>query len=178
VEKTLADDLRRVRGKHGILFRLAAAAVDHPDETVRRALFPVVGEGTLRDLVCESEANELAFRARVRTVLRGSSSGHYRRMLSPLLGALEFRSNNAAYRPVIDALELLVRYAQVDGKRRYYGPEARVPVDGGLDRAVKRRDQLQTPHQLTDDRRPTKRRQRPIISDDLDTRHLTEPIPL
>jgi hypothetical protein len=57
VEKTLTDDLKRVRGKHGILFRLAAAAVEQPDETVRRALFPVVGEGTLRDLVREAEAS-------------------------------------------------------------------------------------------------------------------------
>jgi hypothetical protein len=130
VERTLTDDLKRVRGKQGILFRLAAAAVDQPDETVRRALFPVVGEGTLRDLVREAEANELAFRARVRTVLRGSYSGHYRRMLGPLLAALRFRSNNAAFRPVIDALDLLARYAHVDGKRRFYGPEARVPLDG------------------------------------------------
>ena len=35
---------RRVRGKEAILFRLAEAAVEHPDEIVRRALFPVVGE--------------------------------------------------------------------------------------------------------------------------------------
>ena len=46
-----------------------------------------------------------------------------------------------------------------------------------LDRTIKRRDQLQTPHQLTDHRRPTKRRQRPIIGDNLDPWRLTEPIP-
>jgi len=33
VERELTDDLRRVRGKEGILFRLAEAAVEHPDET-------------------------------------------------------------------------------------------------------------------------------------------------
>ena len=46
-----------------------------------------------------------------------------------------------------------------------------------LKRTIKRRDQLQTPHQLTDHRRPTKRRQRPIISHNLDPWRLTEPIP-
>lgn len=40
-----------------------------PDETVRRALYPVVGEGTLRDLVREAMANQTAFRQRVRIVL-------------------------------------------------------------------------------------------------------------
>jgi broad specificity phosphatase PhoE len=56
VEKTLTDDLKRVRGKHGILFRLAAAAVEQPDETVRRDLFQSV-RGTVRDLVREAEAS-------------------------------------------------------------------------------------------------------------------------
>ncbi len=108
VEGELLDDLRRVRGKQGILFRLAEAAVAHPDETVRAALFPVVGETTLRDLVREAKASETAFRARVRTVLRSSYSAHYRRLLPRLLAALEFRSGNAAFRPVIDALGLLL----------------------------------------------------------------------
>ncbi|MFD3880764.1 hypothetical protein [Streptomyces microflavus] len=46
----------------------------------------------------------------MRTVLRSSYSGHWRRMLSPLLGALELKCNNTAYRPVMDAIDLLKRY--------------------------------------------------------------------
>ena len=122
VERELTEDLRRVRGKEGILFRLAEAAVDHPDETVRTALFPVVGEATLRDLVREAKANEAAFQARVRTVLRSAYSGCYRRGLPPQLAALDFRCNNTAYRPVMDALGLLARWAEVDGKVRFYDP--------------------------------------------------------
>ncbi len=122
VERELTEDLRRVRGKQGILFRLAEAAVDHPDETVREALFPVVGEATLRDLVREAKANERVFQARVRTVLRSSYSNHYRRMLPSLLAALRFGCNNTAYRPVMDAVDLLPRYGAVDGKTRFYRP--------------------------------------------------------
>ena len=122
-------ELRRVAGKEGILFRLAEAALDHPDETVRQALYPVVGEATLRDLVREARANEAAFRQRVRTVLRASYSGHYRRMLPDLLAALEFRCNNRAYRPVMDALDLLRRYARRDRVRCYDRGE-RVPMAG------------------------------------------------
>ena len=40
VERELIGDLRRVRGKESILFRLAEAAIEHPDDTVREALFP------------------------------------------------------------------------------------------------------------------------------------------
>jgi hypothetical protein len=130
VEGELISDLKRVRGKEGILFRLAEAALEQPDEIVRRALYPVVGEGTLRDLVREARANQAAFRQRVRTVLRSSYSGHYRRVLAPLLAALEFRSNNSEYRPVMDAIDLLRRYALRSGQDRWYDEEERVPIDG------------------------------------------------
>jgi len=135
VERELTEDLRRVRGKEGILFRIAEAAIGHPDDTVRSALYPVVGEKTLRELVREAKANELAFQGRVRTVLRSSYSNHYRRMLPALLAALSFRCNNTAYRPVMQALELLNRYAGVDGKARYYADAAQVPVDGVVPKA-------------------------------------------
>ena len=59
-------------------FRLARAALAHPDRTVREALYLVVGEETLRDLVAKADAEEAHFRARVRTLLRSWSH------LSPL----------------------------------------------------------------------------------------------
>lgn len=134
VERELISDLRRVRGKEGILFRLAEAAIEHPDETIRAAVFPVVSEGMLRDLVREAKANDEAFRQRVRTVLRSSYSSHYRRMLPRLLDALEFRSSNTAYRPVMDALQLLTRYRDRPGQDRFYPTSERVPIDGVVPR--------------------------------------------
>jgi predicted TIM-barrel fold metal-dependent hydrolase len=135
VERELTEDLRRVRGKEAILFRLAQAAIEHPDDTVREALYPVVAEKTLRELLKEAKANEQVFQARVRTVLRGSYSNHYRRMLPPLLDALEFRCNNTAYRPVMQALDLLARYAAVDGKVRFFADSRAVPLDGVVPKA-------------------------------------------
>jgi hypothetical protein len=80
--------------------------------------------------VREARANQAAFRQRVRTVLRSSYSGHCRRVLVPLLAALEFRSNNSEYRPVMDAIDLLRRYAARPGQDRWYDEEERVPIDG------------------------------------------------
>ncbi|WP_327129513.1 Tn3 family transposase [Streptomyces sp. NBC_01727] len=130
VERQLTAELKKVRGKEGILFRLADAAIGKPDEVVRRALYPVVGEKTLRDLVAEAKANEKVFKAKVRTTLRSSYSSYYRQMLPPLLRTLGFRCNNTAYRPVMDALALLEKYAEVDGKTRFYDASDRVPMDG------------------------------------------------
>jgi TnpA family transposase len=128
------EELRRVRGKEAILFAIAEAALDHPDETVRSALYPVVGEATLKDLVAEARANEAALRQRVRTILRSSYSAHYRRMLPGLLEAMEFACNNSAYRPVMDALDLLGRYTSHPGRERYYAKAETAPLDGVVPR--------------------------------------------
>jgi hypothetical protein len=129
VEKALVADLKRVRGKQGLLFALAAAAVEHPDETVRHALFPVVPEATLRQLVKEAKRTEQLFRAQVRTEIRGSYSNHYRRMLPRILDALEFRCANTLYRPVMDALALLDCHVETPGQQRFYPAGERVPID-------------------------------------------------
>ncbi|MGW9119323.1 hypothetical protein ACWGRV_22295 [Streptomyces sp. NPDC055663] len=44
VEKQLTAESKKVRGKKDILFKLVTAAVDKPDEVVRRALYPVVAK--------------------------------------------------------------------------------------------------------------------------------------
>jgi hypothetical protein len=53
VEKELLEDLKRVHGKTGMLYRLAEATLDHPNDVVKEVVFPVVSEATLRDLVKE-----------------------------------------------------------------------------------------------------------------------------
>ncbi|MFF8247440.1 DUF4158 domain-containing protein [Streptomyces griseus] len=130
VERQLTAELKKVRGKEGILFKLADAAIGKPDDVVREALYPVVGEKTLRDLVAEAKANEKVFKAKVRTTLRSSYSSYYRQMLPPLLRTLGFKCNNTAYRPVMDAMALLEKYAEVDGKTRFYDAGDTVPMDG------------------------------------------------
>jgi hypothetical protein len=105
VESELIADLKRVAGKPALLFKLAAASLAKPDDTVRAVVFPVVGEQTLRDLVAEGEVTGPLYRHHLQAVIRGSYRSHYRRMLPVVLGALTFRSNNQDHRPVLDALE-------------------------------------------------------------------------
>ncbi|WP_240449868.1 DUF4158 domain-containing protein [Streptomyces sp. S1] len=132
VEGEFTKDLKRVRGKEGILLRLAEAAVAEPGGTVRKVIFPVAGESTLKALAAEAAANEARYRARVRTVLRSSYSGHWRRMLSPLLGALELKSNNTAYRPVMDAIDLLKRYLDqpIAKEGAFFDESENIPLAG------------------------------------------------
>ena len=107
----MLSDLRRVSGKPHLLFEIAGASLDKPDGTVREVVFPVAGEQTLRDLVKEGKTTGPAYRTTLRTVIRNSYKGHYRRMVPQILEKLEFRSNNERHRPIIQALDLLKRYA-------------------------------------------------------------------
>ena len=128
VERELLDDLRRVSGKQNLLFQVADASLDQPDGLVRDVVFPVVGEQTLRDLVKEWKATGPTYRTTLRTIIRNSYKGHYRRMVPEILERLEFRSNNEHHRPVIEALELLKRFA--GSKAHGFPPKETVPVDG------------------------------------------------
>ena len=129
VDRELLDDFKRVTGKTAILYHLAEASLDHPDEAVRDIIWPAAGgEQTLRDLVREYKATKRAYRTRVHTVMRRSYRSHYRRMVPVLLEALRFRSNNAAHRPVIRALRLLK--AHTESRARYYPLEEDVPIEG------------------------------------------------
>lgn len=128
VEQELLNDLRRVRGKTNVLFKLAEAAVDEPDGIVKNVLYPVVGLETLKDLVKEFKASGPAYHQVIHTVIRSSYSNHYRRMLPQILDALEFRSNNTAHRPVIEALGLLKTYR--DSGQQYFSADDVVPIDG------------------------------------------------
>jgi hypothetical protein len=95
---------------------------------VRRAISPVVGEQTLRELVREAQANDQAFRARVRKVPRSSygSEAITARCSQPVLGALLFGCNNAAHRPLMDALRAAapLRAARADPLLRPRRPGA------------------------------------------------------
>jgi TnpA family transposase len=127
VDRELLDELKRVSGKQNLLFDLAGAALEHPDGIVRDVVFPVVGEQTLRDLVKEAKATGPSYRTTLRTVIRNSYKGHYRRMVPEILQRLEFCSNNERHRPIIQALDLLKRYA--DSKLQTFPVEEMVPID-------------------------------------------------
>ncbi len=128
VVKTLLEHLRKVHGKTTLLYRIAEAAVENPDGIIKDVLYPIVGEQTLRDLVREFKSTGPVYQREVHATMRASYSNHYRRMLPPLLGTLEFRSNNAMHRPVIDALEFLK--ARRESKQRYFSLEEGAPIDG------------------------------------------------
>jgi TnpA family transposase len=125
LHKELRRDIKRVAGKVQLLFRVAEAAVEAPDGTIREILFPRVAEATFRELVAEAKASGPQYRVWYQYVMRQKYVHHYRRMLPLVLEHLTFRSENR-FQPVINALAIIKHYL---GTKYHYFPEE-VPTEG------------------------------------------------
>lgn len=129
VDKQLLEDFKRVNNKSHLLYRIATASLEHPEELVKEVVYPVANTKTLQAVVKEHQSSA-TYDQKVYTVMRGSYLHHYRRMVPKLLETLDFRSNNEVHRPVILALELLKKYQNSTG--RYYSGEDTLYTQGVL----------------------------------------------
>ena len=127
VVEELVEEAREVRGKAGILFKVAEAAVGRPDGVVREVIFPVAGERTFEALVREARTLGTPRSRRVHTAVRASYGSYYRRMMPKLLAALDVRSNNGAHRPLLDALDAIRR---AEGEGRQYFRADEIAIEG------------------------------------------------
>lgn len=127
--KEYVADIKRVRGKPELLFRIAKAAVDNPDGTVRDVIFPVVGEQTLKDLVEEFKASGPYFAQQVLTRSAASHKHHYKRVFPKVLRVLDFQSKGPALKPLRKALKILTTKDQLDSKDL-----EKLPIDGVIDK--------------------------------------------
>ena len=103
------------------------AAVDDLEGQVLEIIYPVASVVKLKAMIEEDRAKGTLDR-RIQTVMRGSYASHYRRMVPPLLAALQFQSNNASWRPILDVLDLIQRWRK--GGRRV------VPADLAPHRSI------------------------------------------
>ena len=128
MEKELICDIKKVYGKRKILYKIARAARERPDGTIREVIFKEVKEEILDRIVEEFESENLEWdydNSRTKTMKR-KYSRHYRRMLKPVLEVLVFQANNPAHQPILDGLDLVRKY--VDTKHIYYPKHEEVPA--------------------------------------------------
>ncbi len=125
LRKELIKDVKLVAGKVQLLFRVAEAAVDEPDGTIRDVLFTQIKEEIFQDLVAEAKSSGTQYRMWYQYVMRQKYAHHYRRMLPLVLEHLTFRSDNR-FQPVVDALAVLKQYL---GTKIQYLPDS-VPIEG------------------------------------------------
>ena len=132
VVKDYVADIKRIRGKPELLFKIARAAVDNPDGTVRDVIFPVVGEQTLKDLIEEFKSSGPYFTQQVLTKAAASHKHHYQRIFPKVLRVLDFQSKTPALKPLMKAIKILTTKDQLDDKDL-----AKLPIDGVIDKEDK-----------------------------------------
>ena len=135
IEKEFINDFRRVNGKTNILFKIADAALNNPDGIIKNILFPIVNEKTLSALVKEFKSTDFSYHKRVYTVMRSSYASHYRRMVPEILNTLEFCSNNNTHRPIVEALEIIKKYYNMN--TRFFDDLEYIPINGIIKSAMK-----------------------------------------
>lgn len=131
VDRELIRDFKRVDGKPKLLFEIAQATLEHPDQPVKDVVYPVVAPAKLQAVVAEFKAAGSSYHQRVYSIMRASYLHHYRRMVPPLLDSLEFCTHQESHRPVLKALDLLKQYQ--DSSARYYADEEELMVQGVLE---------------------------------------------
>ena len=127
VDRQILKDVKRIRGKHRLLYEVAQVSIERPEGTVKEVIYPVAPEQTLRDLVQEFKADG-SYERKVQVLMRGSYSHHYRRMVPWILKTLTFSSTSTAPKPILAALELIRKYA--DKSQSHYPETEDVPLDG------------------------------------------------
>ncbi len=130
--KEYVADIKRVRGKPELLFKIARAALDNPDGTVRDVIFPVVGEQTLRDLVQEFKASGSYFTQQVLAKATASHKHHYNRIFPKVLRILDFQSKAPTLKPLKKALKIFTNKDKLDAKDL-----AKLPIEGVIDKEDK-----------------------------------------
>ena len=126
VEKEFIKDIRRVHGKNKLLYKVAEASIEKPDGKVKEVIYPVAPEQTLRDLVQEFKSGG-SYEQKVQTIMRGSYSHHYRRMVPFILKTLTFCATNETSKPILAALDIMRKYA--DKNMVSYPETEKVPLD-------------------------------------------------
>lgn len=127
VDKEVIKEIKRVQGKNKLLYEVASASLQKPDGTVKEVIYPIAGEQTLRDLVTEYKQGGL-YEQRIQTIMRGSYSNHYRRMVPHILRFLSFCATNETSKPIIEALALMKKYA--DKNTAFYPEDENIPIEG------------------------------------------------
>ena len=128
VGKQVIEEMRnKVDNKPRLLRRVAQAALNGPEKTIREGIYPVMSQKQCEAIVSEKETKD-TYHDRVYLRMRSSYRDHYRRMMPGLLQMLEFCSNNDAHQPVVEAIAFLKRSLGTSGV--WYPAEEHPPLDG------------------------------------------------
>ena len=112
--------------RDAIACKIFQLLVENPDDVIRKIVFASVDETVIRKHIDQYQKNP-GYRSRISKSMKASYGSHYRRMLFDLLGNINFKTNNIAYKPIIGAINILKKY--LDSSCQYYSLNEKIPVE-------------------------------------------------
>jgi len=132
VDKELLKDFKRVSGKTNLLFQMADLALSNPDGIIKKVLFPIVNENTLKALVKEFKSTGSAYKQKVYTVMRASAGKATPYGVYDVNNKLGFVNVGSSYNTAEFAVSSIKSWWKNIGKEMY--PESKqllINADGG-----------------------------------------------
>lgn len=128
VVKRATQEIKKVDGKFDILYTLANTAAHHPKGSIEKTLYPKVSQETLFNLAEELRYRGGWYRDHVQTKMKSLYSHSHRRLLVPLLEALEFETDNEEGVQVLKGVEWVLKYREQRGS--FYPSSENIPMEG------------------------------------------------
>ncbi len=126
--KEFIAHIKKVRGKERLLFKMASASKERPDDPVKEVIFPVVDEDTIDKIIREYESTDFSYDFAVNTRIRLIYRSHYRSMLIKIIKALDFQSGNKTYNDLLRAIQILKKYSK--SHLQFYPGDEQTPTFG------------------------------------------------
>lgn len=93
VDKALALDNKRVKGKMGTLLALAKKSIDYPDGIIKNTIYPDITQERLNEIINELGEDGQWYRNQVKAKALSLYSHNNRRIVWALMGILNFEAN-------------------------------------------------------------------------------------
>jgi len=123
-------EVKRSCNRKQLLKMLILTIFKHEDKVIKKAIYPVTPKTQLEEAINENKSDDYSYANLIHKRARNSYLHHYRRMLSPILELLTFKSNNTYYQPIIEALQLI--QTNLDSGSLYYPNDCDIPIVGAI----------------------------------------------
>lgn len=135
-ERKLRRDLSQVieikKGctKKSLLNTLITTILNHEDEIIKDAIYPIVPKDILL-VERDGDAKEpVSYEGLLHKRVRKSYIHHYRQMLAPVLGLLDFHTNNINDQPIIEALQIIQNHLK--DQTTFYPDTETIPINSAI----------------------------------------------
>ena len=133
IRQIIVSDVACVNGKFDILYKLAELAANQPEGVIKNTIYPSVSKETLLKLSKELKQRGRWYDQSIKIKMRALYAHHHRKILLPILKALSFYDSHENYRPIVQAIQWILKHEKSNKKVLLLTDD--IPVEGVINRS-------------------------------------------